>query len=271
MLITQRSTADNGAGCHWSMTTLGHAPRLNDVTQRQLLICLAAVTISEALREPRSISKDLELYQNRSCMEKILQDPPNISPLPPPPPQKKTFKMTHNAHKKKNVERHRTNRQECWNHFNNPEKSWKILWEPEGGERCEWTDPCWWPSCAAQVSEKLDGILVTGSGFRDRSKRRCSLPVNSRRASNASVCSTSCKDLFLSFTAYRSSSILVSLLSAVNQIEMDNFNCMIFFFFFFVYQRSMWNPSKDPSDVNVAWLLHSHQLVNESVDYFVVN
>lgn len=66
------------------MTTLGHAPRLNDVTQRQLLICLAAVTISEALREPRSISKDLELYQNRSCMEKILQDPPNISPLPPP-------------------------------------------------------------------------------------------------------------------------------------------------------------------------------------------
>ena len=44
-----------------------------------------------------------------------------------------------------------------------------------------------------------------------------------------------------------------------------------FFFSFFVCQRSMWNPSKDPSDVNVAWLLHSHQLVNESADYFVVN
>lgn len=42
-----------------------------------------------------------------------------------------------------------------------------------------------------QVSEKLDGILM--AGFRDRSKRRASLPANGRRSSNASACSTTCK------------------------------------------------------------------------------
>ena len=52
-----------------------------------------------------------------------------------------------------------------------------------------------------KVSEKLDGISKIG--FRDRTKRRASLPVgpggNARRPSTASACSTSCKNPFAHF------------------------------------------------------------------------